>query len=225
MTMKRVALAIVFVSTTVGVAAADDTFESKATGAQRVRQLEDVVWALTAACDKGDDVQQRQCRVLRDTRAKALAGATLLVEAESDALAVGTWNPAKKSVAIALSSCIRCGGVQIEGRSWLVTGATPQVAGGKAKTALIYDNAKQFSDEPAAKKWLKTVDQLRVQMLVKVPDKRRFQVSGKDGLLLDVLGYRVVHPCTGAVVIANPPAGNVEADKKACGEPPATTAP
>ena len=30
---------------------ADDTFEAKADGAQRIKHIDDVVWAFTAACD------------------------------------------------------------------------------------------------------------------------------------------------------------------------------
>ena len=39
-----------------------DTFENHASAAQRFGRLADLVWRFTAACDKGDDVQQRQCR-------------------------------------------------------------------------------------------------------------------------------------------------------------------
>ena len=105
------------------IAHADDTFEAKAANAQRIRHLENVVWALTAPCDAGDDTQQRQCRT-RATRAQAeLIGTTLLVDADIDAFDVGAWSAQKKSVPVTLSSCIRCGGVDLDGKTWFIVGA------------------------------------------------------------------------------------------------------
>lgn len=207
-----------------GVAAAS-TFEDAAKSARRVRDVIDVVWPLTATCDQGDDVQQRQCRAIRDAAARALAGATLLVDAEPGVLELGTWNPAKKSVSVLLTSCVSCRGVVIDGRTWHVTGAPPRVEGGKLATVPLHDNAKQFADEAAAKAWLRSLADARVQLVVKVPDKRRWQVGGKDGLALDVLGYRVISPCSGAAVISSPASGSVPPDPTACTGAQATLVP
>lgn len=197
-------------------ALAEDTFEAKASGATKVARFDDVVWSLTAACDKGDDVHNRQCRVIRDARAKQLAGATLLVEAEPSALDVGKWSAAKKSVAVTLTACIRCTPLELEGRKWYVTGAPARVEAGKLTAANLYDSAKQFSDEASANAWIGSLKSARVQLITKVPDKRRWLVDGKDGLLLDVVGYRVVQPCTGTVLFAKPVSGPAEPDKSAC---------
>jgi hypothetical protein len=187
---------------------ADDTFEAKATGAQRLGRVENLVWAFTAPCDGGDDTQQRQCRRVRDTRAAELAGATLLVDADKDAFDVGAWSAAKKSVALTLKSCIRCSGVELDGKTYVVVGS------GEAK---LYDNAKQFADEAAAKAFTKAVANARVQLLVKVPAKPKTVAAGKPAVTLDILGYRVIAPCDGSVVLANPKSGPVEPDKKQCG--------
>jgi hypothetical protein len=186
---------------------ADDTFEAKATGAQRLGRVENLVWAFTAPCDGGDDTQQRQCRRVRDTRAAELAGQTLLVDADKDAFDVGAWSAAKKSVALTLKSCIRCAGVELDGKTYVVLGS------GDAK---LYDNAKQFADEAAAKAFTKAVANARVQLLVRVPPKPK-TAGGKPGLTLDILGYRVIAPCDGSVVVANPKSGPIEPDKKQCG--------
>lgn len=97
-----------------------------------------------------------------------------------------------------------------------MTGTAPRVEGGKVRGAALYDNARQFSDEASASAWIKSIKNARVQMVLKVPDKRRWQVGGKDGLLLDVIGYRVISPCDGGIVLASPASNPVPADRKAC---------
>ncbi len=205
------------------IARADETFETKAGSALRIHRIENVVWALTAACDKGDDTEQRQCRKVRDTRVAELSGTTLLLDADNDAFDVGAWNAAKKSVPITLSACIRCAGVELEGKTWFLTGAGPKFDGGKLKTALLYDNAKAFNDEDSAKAFAKQVAAAKVQFVVKIPAKPKWTVEGKPGLSFDVVGYRVFDPCDGSIVGASPPSGPVEADKKTCA--PAAAAP
>jgi len=181
-----------------GTAYADDAFQT----AQRVRRIEDVVWTLTATCDQGDDTAHRQCKHVRDTRAAELAGTTLLVDGDPDAFDLGAFDGKKKSMTLSLSSCIRCAGVEIDGKSWVVTGGAKK----------LYDNSKAFSDESAAKAWTHAVANPKVQLLVKVPAK---PVEGKT-VTLDIVGYRVYSPCDGSVIISNPASGPMEADKKAC---------
>lgn len=201
---------------------ADDTFEAKAAAAQRLGRVDNLVWALTATCDAGDDTQQRQCRHVRDARAAELAGATLLVEADHDAFDVGAWSPQKKSVPIALSGCVRCTGVELDGKTYYVVAdkpgtPAPRFVGGKLASAKLYDNARPFPDENAAKVFAKGAGNARVQMLVKVPAKPKTTIGGKPVIGLELVGYRVYWPCDGTVVIAEPPSGRAEADKRLCG--------
>jgi len=179
---------------------ADDAFQT----AQRVKRIENVVWTLTATCDdpKADDTEHRQCKHVRDARAADLAGATLLVDGDADAFDLGAFEAKKKSVTMTLSSCIRCAGVELDGKSWVITGGSKK----------LYDNAKAFSDESAAKAWTAAVANPKVQLLVKVPAK---PVEGKT-VTLDIVGYRVYSPCDGSVIISNPASGPLEADKKQC---------
>ena len=199
------ALAILALLAPIGVAQADETFEAKAAAAKPLRHLDDLVWAYTATCDKGDDTQNRQCRALRDRRVAELSGATLLVEADADALDIGAWSAAKKSVSVTLTGCVRCKGVTVDGKKYVVTG-------GKN----LYDTARQFQTGEVAAAWIKAVAQRRVELLVKVPAKPRSTQNGAETITLDVLGYRVTTPCNGTVVIANPPAQNTPPDKAAC---------
>ncbi|CAN5389833.1 hypothetical protein BH11MYX1_BH11MYX1_01640 [soil metagenome] len=200
--------------------AEDETFEAKAHGAQKLHRVEGFVWAATSACDAGDDVQQRQCRHVRDARFEQLAEGTWLVDADADAFDVGAWNAAKKSVPISLTACIRCAGVEVDGTTWYVTGAgAVHFEAGQLKPAALHDNARAFRDDATAAMWAKAVTTVRVEMLVKLAAKLRWSVDGKHGLALDVLGYRVYTPCDGSVILSSPPSSPVEADQKACSAP------
>lgn len=217
--MNRAVLSTVVIAALGAPAIANDTFEQQAAAARKVANLDEVVWALIAPCTQGDEVQQRQCRIVRDARAKLELGAALLVDADPETFEVGAFSAAKKSLTLQLTSCLRCAGFSIEGKPFHVTGAAARVDGGKVRTPLLYDNARQVPDEAAAKAYAESVKGARVQMVIKIADRKRWQVGGKDGLLVDVLAWRVVVPCTGAVLIANPPSGAVEADRKACPTP------
>ena len=211
--------ALLVVAALTGVAAADDTFETKAQGARPVKHLDELVWTLTATCDRGDVVEQRQCKLLRDTQAKAIEGQTLLVEADAAAFVVAPWSKEKKSVALTLSGCIACGGVNVDGKAWHLTGGAARVEGDKVAAPVLYDNAIPFSDEATANAWIKRLASPRVQMVVKLGPKARWHTGGKDGLALDVVAWRVVAPCSGEVAIASPSSGNAAPDPKACPKP------
>jgi hypothetical protein len=203
-------------------AQADDTFEAKAAGAQRIRKLENLVWPLTAACDLGDDTTRRQCRRVRDARAAELASATIIVDAEPAAFAIAPWSAQKKSSAVSLSACLGCTGLDIDGKTWFVVGnkdgnPPPRFEGGKLKVGLLHDNARPFADDAAAKAFAKGAANARVQLIVKVAAKAKTVVDGKNVLAFDVLGYRVYQPCDGGIVCASPRSGPAEADKKSCG--------
>lgn len=214
--MTRIALCTILLAA--GVAHADDSFEAKAAGAQRIQHLENVVWALTAPCDQGDDTEQRQCRIVRDKRAAELANATLLVDADRDAFDIATWNAAKKSSTLSLRACIRCSGVDVDGKNWFITGGTaaPKLEGGKLRPTSLAETAKSFTDQAAAQAFVKHNADARVQMVVKVGPKSKWAEGGKQGLALEILAFRVVSPCDGAIVMSNVPSGPAEVDKKGC---------
>src|SRR5204862_3672124 len=142
---------------------------AKLAGAQRVRRLDDLVWAVTAACDAGDDTQQRQCKRIRDTRATELANATLLIDAEPSAFTLSPWNAQKKSSAITLSACVRCTGIEVEGATWLIGGATKdnrlRVVRDKLITGQLVDTARTFPTADAAKAFAQQVGTARVELI------------------------------------------------------------
>ena len=215
--MRALLAAIAIVAATPIAAHAEDAFEVKATGAPIVNDLGELVWALTATCDRGTDTEQRQCRHVRDARAAALAGQTLSIDAEPDALHVGAWNPTKKSISLTLTACVSCGGLQVDDKTlYVVAGNAPHVEAGRVKATVLQEVSRPFSDEAAAKAWLKTLRRLRVQLLLKVPEKVKWKIDGKEGVLLDVVGYRVITPCDGGVVFSDPPTLPLDPDKARC---------
>jgi hypothetical protein len=125
-------------------------------------------------------------------------------------------------VAVALTACIRCGGVELDGKKVYLVGTTAQqrVEDGRLRASRLYDTARGFAGENAANSWITAVRGVRVELLVKVPPKPRWQVGDKTGLALEIVGYRVYSPCSGAVIVANPPSGALPPDKKACGKEP-----
>jgi hypothetical protein len=218
------ALAIVAVCAGVAHAdgAANDSFEAHAQTARRVHRIENLVWALTATCTTGDDAQQRQCRHARDAEQAELAHQTLLVEADAEAFDVGTWAASTKTVPFSITACIRCLGVDVDGATWYVVGTGAQrsfrndmLVGGPIKS-----DARAFRDDAEAAAWSRAVGNARVEMVVKVPASARWRDAGKNGLALDIVAWRVIAPCDGAIVAANPPSGPVAADKSRCVPPP-----
>ena len=225
----KTALAILAVLALVWPAAASaQNFEAAAEKATPVTRLDDVVWAFTGACTAGDDLHQRQCRLVRDKRAKELTGAVLFVEGETAALELTKWSPQKKSLGITVTSCIRCAGIEVEGRKWLVigSGAAPRFEGPKLRTHVLHDATQTFKDEASATAWTKSLENARVQYIVKVPDKPKWNVNGRDGLSFEIVGFRVISPCDGTIVASSPLSAGLPPDKKACnGEPVVTDLP
>jgi hypothetical protein len=213
----RALLAIVLVSGTAAPALADGDIYSSS---EKVSRVEDIVWALTATCaNHGDDTQQRQCRQLRDTRQKELAGKTMLVEGDATAFTVGTFDAAKKSARVSLSACVYCSPIAVEGKSYMVFGGAPRLVEGTVKPPMLHDNSQTFESAAAHTAWNKKVAAARVDLVVKIPGgaaKKQWSASGKTGLTFDIVGYRVVVPCTGEVVVAKPASMPVEPDKKSC---------
>lgn len=229
--MRALVLASMSVAALAGTAHADASFESLAQNAQVVRRLDDVIWALTAKCDGGNDVQQRQCRRIRDTRAAELKTATLLVDADREAFTIGAYSPQKKSAPVVLTACIRCGGVEVDGddkkKLWFAAGTreangAPRFQSGRQVGPTLSDNARTFPDAASAKKYADAFATAKIQFLLRVPAQPVWTDAGKQGIAFEVVGYRVYSPCDGAVVVSNPPSGPGEIDRRACAGIPAS---
>lgn len=212
-------VALLLVAAMAVPAHADDTFESKAAGAHRVERIEDLVWALTAPCDHGDDTEQRQCRIVRDRADAEYTAHPLLIDADKDAFETGAFDESRKALPVTLSSCIRCSGVTVEGKTWFLFGSTgtPKAEGDRVRGVRIFDNSRMFAQAAEATTWARQVAGARVQLLVHVPAARRPWIEGgKLGLGLDIIAFRVIAPCDGSIVLANIASGPADKDAKSC---------
>ena len=199
--------AIVAVLCATSVAWADDTFELRAQPAKRMR-IDEVAWILTAGCETGTEVQQRQCRLVRDRAWKPLAGATVAIEAERTAFVVGAWDAQKKSLPLTLTACIRCDApVELDGKKLRVVAAGPRTQ---------FDNARAFPDEASAKALTGQLANARVELVIKLPKVAPSRKKPAAELALEVIAWRVIAPCDGSAVIANPPSSGVPPDPRAC---------
>ncbi len=222
----RAAIVIAFsVVAALATGARADSFEARAQGALRISEPADLVWALTAACDKGNDVEQRQCRIVRDRRAATIESHTLLLDGEPSAFVVGPWSAARKSVPMTLTACVRCDGIELDGHTWYLTGPRPQMVRGKLRGAMLYDNSRLVPDESKATAWKASIAKRRIQLLAKVSRKSKFSIAGHDGLSLDVIAWRVYSACDGKVVVSSVSSGPGPVDSKACAKPAASPSP
>jgi hypothetical protein len=84
---------------------------------------------------------------------------------------------------------------------------------------VIHETARSFDDEKSAEKWrAKAVPRLKIELVFALPQGNPvWSRGGKDGLAVNVLGFRVIDPCDGGVVCSSGGASKQDPDKKACG--------
>lgn len=200
-------------------ASASETFDRRLETTPIVRS-EDLVWALAATCDRGDDGQQRQCRQLRDRAAARYAGEAMVIAGDAAGFSIGGWNAARRSTALVLDACIACDGIELTAKRYAIVGGTPRSDGTRLRGATVHDSAKVFGDEASAKAWLATTTKWRVDYVVKLAAKPRGPtLLGRDTIAVDVVAWRVVNLCDGSVIASSEPAAAVAADKQACAKP------
>jgi hypothetical protein len=215
--MRLTALAAVFCLAVPSIAAADGKpFDEAASGANRVRKLDRVVWALTATCEGGDDLAKRQCRILRDAAAAKLRGQKLIVEVTSGAV--------EKATPITIRGCIACDGIAVDGTTWYVVSnkGAPRVLPGAIEAAVHFETVKAFANDALASGWKTMIEpRLRTEMVIKVPadeTKAVWTRDGAKGLAFELVGYRVWDACDGSILAAQPESGPGKTDAKTCGD-------
>jgi hypothetical protein len=205
----------------VPASASADGWSDVAKAGEPVKDVERVVWALTATCEKGDDLTRRHCRVLRDAAAARLKGATLVVDAAPGAVELGAFDPATTSSALVVRGCVSCAGVDSEGKKWHVVtnNGAPQVSGDKVQAAAVHEGARTFKDAAEAKAWQASVlPRLRTQLVIKVLEANyTWKRESAEGIAVQILGFRTYDRCDGSIVAAKPESDKGPADKKACG--------
>ncbi len=211
-------VAVAFVSTP--AARADASFDDLARGAGRLTgaDLAGATWALTAACDQGDAMSQRLCRVVRDHRVAALRAGTWLVDAEPGAFTITPWDPDAKAMLLNLTGCVACA-APVGGLYIVSAKAPPSWAGDVATAVGVHQAARSFPNQAAADRWRAQAVTARGQFVVKVAAQDALTTqAGRRVLAVDILGFRVWQPCDGAIVCASPRAEALPADQSACGK-------
>ena len=88
--------------------------------AEPMSRLDGLVWALQAKCETGDAMEQRQCRKVRDSRQRSLAGQLMLIDAPAGVLSTQPFDGKTRSVSWRLVGCVSCDGIEIEGQRYQV---------------------------------------------------------------------------------------------------------
>ncbi len=210
---------------------APQTFEQLAQGAAPLANIDSLVWAMTATCTSGDDLAQRQCRLVRDAVVTELTSRPLLVDV-AEAFTVGAWDVNKKSAPMSLRGCLSCDGIEVDGTRWYVTGSLdgkygsgPKIGKDGASGGVLHETARTFRDDAAAVEWQTAVGpRLRTQLLVSVPGSPTWENNGKSGITVKILGYRVYDACDGTITSSLPAASAGPKDKAACAPTAAATA-
>ncbi|MCB9572141.1 MAG: hypothetical protein H6709_08620 [Kofleriaceae bacterium] len=204
---------------------AKPTFEQVAKGAVRVDRagVTGLLWAAAASCDgAGDDLDQRQCRAIKAARADEVAAQTYIVPGDAAAFVVGVYDAKKKSIPLTLSGCVACvEPLSLGGKAYYVVSnkGAPTFQGKLAHAAVLHETSRSFTDEQTALDWrAKVVPRLRTEFVVRLAAGGAvWNRDGKDGVAVEVLGFRVYDPCDGAIVCASPSSAKAAVDKAACG--------
>ncbi|HEY4059061.1 MAG TPA: hypothetical protein VGM39_20740 [Kofleriaceae bacterium] len=202
-------------------ASADTTFETQAQGAKPVKALDDLVWTFAGNCSRNrDDVQTRQCKALEEKQMAAYKAQPLLIEGDATAFVVGAFDDKKKSAPTTVVGCIRCKPIKVDGEDWqLVTGPAkggdPTMDGGTLHPPQLLDRAEQFPDLAALSSWSKATGTPRVQFIVSADAWHLFPAGGKT-IVLPLVAWRVIAPCTGEILASSSPSQPIAPDKKAC---------
>lgn len=202
------------------------TFEEIARGARQVTspaQLADLLWPFAADCKRSGDARRRRvCEVVARERRAGLGGAVLLLRSEDEKVVqTGAYDAARKQLAVSLHGCLSCT-TPLDRRDLpyrLIT------SGGKGRTPagpVLHSEFVPVEDEQRAREWSKTAPhRLDAWFAVRIPADLRRPVGPDVPLQLELLGYRVVDACTGAVLFARPAARPGTADRKRCAGPAA----
>lgn len=195
-----------------------DDLARKATEVVGVEGLAALFWSQLAECKPdGDDVTRRQCEGIREARRAKVAAATFLVTADG-ALDPQPYSEKAMSIEITVRACAACKGVELAGeRRYIVGRGDLKVTGGRVRAAELHVGTMTFKTREEGRKWSAAIaPRLRADLLVRIPAAlERWSEGGVSGYRVEVVGFRVVDPCTGQVLWAKPAAANVVADPAA----------
>jgi hypothetical protein len=202
-----------------------ESFEEVSKGATRLDRdgLSGILWSLDASCDDGDELAKRQCAAVKAARVRRVAGKAFVVPADSAAFTVGAWDGKKKSLPLALAGCVACAEpIGVGGKPLYVVSnkAAPTFKGAVAAAATIHETSRPFKSEEDAVTWRTVVvPRLKTEFVVRIAgESSKWKREGKEGIAVEVIGFRVYDPCDGGIVCADPKSAKAPVDKVACGE-------
>ncbi|HEU5060501.1 MAG TPA: hypothetical protein VFU21_28415 [Kofleriaceae bacterium] len=219
--MRALFALVAVLVTGVPAARADGSFDDlarKATEVSGAEGLAALFWSQLAQCPQdGDDFTRRQCEGVREARRAKVAATTFLVTADG-AIDPQPYNEKAMSIDIAVRACAACKEVELAGERRSIVGRGElKVTGGRVRAPELHTGTRTFKTRAEGKEWATTVaPRLRADFLVRIPAALEpWKEGGASGYRVEVVGFRVVDPCTGVVLWSNPPAGNVVADPSA----------
>ncbi len=228
--MKRVcvwvAAAAVVVCTGAGAARAQaESFESlrsQATEVVGLWGLGALVWSKGEPCAKlTNDVDKRQCEGVVAGRRAQLDGGTFLVTGDGSAVEVGAYNDKTLSAGVSVAPCLACAApVDVDGdRLYIVGSSKFAITGGKVSVSAVKSTTMTWASADKYAKYLEeVVPRLRTEFVVKLAGAKPWNKSGARGMTVEVLGWRVLDPCKGKVLLSEPQSADVSPDKRACGD-------
>ena len=201
------------------------SFDDVSAGATRLDRdgVGGILWSLHASCDDGDELERRQCEAVKEARARRVAGRSFIVPGDVSAFTVGAWDADSKSLPLALAGCVACAEpISIAGTPLYVVSnkAAPTFKGAVAHAAVIHETDRKFKSEQEAIEWrTQVVPRLKTEFVVKIAgDKSKWKREGKEGIAVEVVGFRVYDPCNGGIVCAYPKSSKAAIDRAACGD-------
>jgi hypothetical protein len=207
------------------------TFEELAKTAipiARRAELATLFWSATVDCESiANDLDRRQCDGLKRARGEFLAGQTFLAVGDPSALSVGDWDAARSSLPVVVRGCLACAApLELDGASlFLTTVGQVGTEEGHAVGPEVQRSLRRFPSEDAATTWKAEIAaRLRTELVFRLAAPTEAWESGAlKGFAVEVVAFRVLDPCDGQVVMANPPSGNEKPARAACvegGAPP-----
>lgn len=184
------------------------SFEEAASSAHAVKNVAGLFDPLFDECKDGDELAQRQCRIVRDWQLSMNRNERYLSVGDWGSLVWSPYSPAEKQVSLEVQGCLQCEKpVQIAGKPRYVTSRPPKsVKGGKAVgVELGYHDVPVAADE--AKQWeAEVARRLRVQYVYRIGPV--WKTAQAEGATFVPIAYRVFDPCTGKVVASSPPSSS-----------------
>lgn len=203
-----------------------EVYEDVAYGAEEIdapEALAALLWSHIATCDHiDDDFARRQCQGLRAARHAQIGARIFRMAGDPRALSALGDEPGAGTMTVKLYACLACSiPVTVAGQTLHVVGTGQATVFGDAVLGpVVRSLARPFESEAAAARWKSEVmPRLRTELIFRLPDEIRPWAQGgaqTRGVAVEIIGYRVHDPCTGAVLMSQPPSDPMPREPSTC---------